>query len=469
MGSAGCDQSLLSISCCVFVLLVAFVAFVRLFVQPFGTYMLLGRLVGSVARATTSPSLLLLRNRTVVMAASEGAHASPPAFSTRTDFSDLLTDKSRARQQSPIRALFPFLKVPGMISLGGGMPNPKTFPFAKVSVETVEGQKIDLQGEQLVSALQYSATPGLPDLLDFLTQLQEREHGPQASSHAVTVTTGSQDGLAKVFEMLLGPTDTLLLEDASYSGALSFLDPLGCNYARIRTDDHGIIPSSLEEVLASWPNGGGANEKGARRPRVLYTIPTGANPTGASLTAERKREIYAIARRPENNLLILEDDPFYFLQFTSSDDASESEGVSRADSFLSMDEDCRVVRFDSFSKILAAGVRLGFCTAPPVISERLRLHMQATCLHTCGLSQAVVGALLNKWGYDKFIEHTRKVASFYQSQRDAFLKSADRHLGKLDGKVKWTVPDAGMFVWIDLAGRSRITCAARAQDKLVAL
>ena len=127
---------------------------------------------------------------------------------------------------------------------------------------------------------------------------------------------------------------------------------------------------------------------GPKRPRVLYTIPSGANPTGASQTRERKRQIYEIARRAENNLLILEDDPYYYLQFddanapetdpnsNSKSARTDTEGASSLLALDGMYGDGRVVRFDSFSKILAAGVRLGFCTAPPRIAERLQLHMQ---------------------------------------------------------------------------------------------
>ena len=373
------------------------------------------------------------------------------------DFSDILQPQSRRREQSPIRALMPFLGQPGMISLGGGLPNPKTFPFSKLTVDvpdledTGETQTLTLEGAVLDQALQYSSTTGLPPLVAWLSTLQEREHavtqGPNAT-HQVTVTTGSQDALARVFEMVLGTEDTLLLEDATYTGALSFLHPLGCHLKGVQTDDGGLVPEDLERTLNSWPTGSGAPPK----PRVLYTVPTGSNPTGISLSTERKRRIYEIASRPENDLLILEDDPYYFLRF---DDESAEQDEEQPASFLSMDIDQRVVRFDSLSKILSAGLRIGFCTAPPAIAERLQLHMQATCLHTCGVSQAIAASLLNHWGHDKFVAHTRNVADFYKSQRDAFIASAERHLGQLGpGKVSWTVPDAGMFVWLDLSGTS---------------
>jgi kynurenine/2-aminoadipate aminotransferase len=363
-------------------------------------------------------------------AAASTTAASPQSPPPRDDFSDLFTETSKRRQPSAIRAIFPLLGIPGMVSFGGGMPNPSTFPMTKVTVDVRSStgggpdKTLTLEGASLASALQYSGTPGYPALQVWLCKLQQRVHGvacgaPESNAtHDVTVTTGSQDGLAKVFEMVVAPGDTMLVEEASYSGSLAFLTPLGAKFATVRTDAHGLVPESLEEVLASFPPSSASvassslssSRPAASRPRVLYTIPTGSNPTGASLTAERKRAIYAIARRPENNLLILEDDPYYYLRFDNDNNRNDDATCS----FLSMDVDSRVVRFDSLSKIVAAGLRLGFVTAPPAISDRLRLHMQATLLHSCALSQAMTLALLTEWGQDGFLAHTRRVGAFYK-------------------------------------------------------
>lgn len=113
-----------------------------------------------------------------------------------------------------------------------------------------------------------------------------------------------QDALCKAFEMLVGEESrSILVEEPTYSGALSALQPMPCDLVSVPTDGEGIVPSRLRDQLASWDD-----SAGIARPRVLYTIPTGSNPTGATIPAERRREIYSIAR--EHDLLILEDDPY---------------------------------------------------------------------------------------------------------------------------------------------------------------
>lgn len=132
----------------------------------------------------------------------------------------------------------------------------------------------------------------------------------------------------------------------------------------VELDSHGVIPSKLREQLDSWP-------ADRRKPKVLYTVPVGGNPTGVSQTLERKKEIYRIAQ--DHNLLILEDDPYFYLQYGD-----------KIPSYLSMDVDGRVLRFDSFSKILSSGLRVGWATGPPELINVMNLVTQvrleeATC------------------------------------------------------------------------------------------
>ena len=242
------------------------------------------------------------------------------AAAVAPNYSDFLTETARARKPSPIRALMPLLREPGMISLGAGLPNPATFPLSKITIDVnapgslgdaaaqTESIKVTLDGTMLDEALQYSATPGLPRLVDGLTGLMTRYHGENASAvgvdRALAVTTGSQDALTKAFAAILGPGESLLLENPSYSGALAYLQPAGVDLVDVELDELGLVPDSLEAILEAWP-------EDKPKPKALYTIVTGQNPSGATLSAERKARIYDLACA--HDFLILEDDPYYFL------------------------------------------------------------------------------------------------------------------------------------------------------------
>ncbi|GMI23592.1 hypothetical protein TrCOL_g11294 [Triparma columacea] len=369
------------------------------------------------------------------------------------------TSVSMARVPSPIRALQPYVNQPGMISLGGGMPNASTFPISSIELKLKTGagsSSLVLNEDETRVALQYSSSRGIPSLVSHLKALQQDVHKVTFTdgSRDIIVTTGSQDGLAKAFEMLLEPFhDTLLIENPTYSGSLAFLTPLGVNLKGVETDAEGMIPSKLRDVLDNWEDENG----GRKKPRVVYTIPTGSNPTGGSLTFERKSEIYDIC--VEHDILILEDDPYYYLDFRTFDGECQGEedaflSRERACSFLNIDEKGgggRVIRFDSFSKLLSSGIRVGFATGPTELIERIELHTQATMLHASGLSQAVVSKLFDDWGTCGFLTHVDDVAKFYMDRRDTFVACIEKHL---EGLVEYRIPTAGMFVWMKLIGIS---------------
>ena len=334
----------------------------------------------------------------------------------------------------------PLLKTPGMITLGGGMPNPSTFPVTALSFATSSGQQLSLTPAELNEALQYSPTPGLPSLVAELTALQRRTHAPPTKDWGVIVTVGSQDGLCKAFEMLLNPDDSVLVEDPTYPGTLAFLQPFGCTLLPIETDGQGLVPSSLERVL---------RQPHAKKPRVLYTIPTGQNPNGSTQTLARKQEIYALAC--QYNLIIMEDDPYCFLNYGAQPmpKADADFRVPVNPSYFSMDTQGRVLRFDSFSKTLSSGLRIGWVTGPNALIRQLELHQQATSLHNSGLSQAVAAKLLTTMGAAGLDQHLARVALFYGRRRDALLAAATRHL---TGLATWSTPSAGMFIWFQLHG-----------------
>uniref|UniRef100_A0A8C9Z013 Kynurenine/alpha-aminoadipate aminotransferase, mitochondrial n=1 Tax=Sander lucioperca TaxID=283035 RepID=A0A8C9Z013_SANLU len=358
------------------------------------------------------------------------------------NYARFLTAVSAARKPSPIRMLTELQQrsPPSLISLAGGAPNPNTFPFQSASIKLKNGQTLTFDDAAMKRALQYSASNGIPELLTWMKNLQKDLHDPPTASYApengqmdMCVTTGSQEGLCKVFEMLVNPGDNVLLDAPTYSGTLAALQPLGCNLINVPSDQHGMIPAALKEVLSRW-DPSEVHKPSSTAPKILYTIPNGGNPTGASMTAQRKQEVYELAR--QYDMLIIEDDPYFFLQFDKP----------WAPTFLSMDVDRRIIRTDSFSKILSSGLRIGFVTGPKPLVDRVVLHIQASTMHTSTFTQ--VNETLTLHSHTLFLS-SHRVIEFYRKQRDAMITSADKWLKDV---AEWHTPSAGMFLWIKLKG-----------------
>nr|XP_002125496.1 kynurenine/alpha-aminoadipate aminotransferase, mitochondrial-like [Ciona intestinalis] len=358
------------------------------------------------------------------------------------NFSRFISRVSAARKESPIRETTRIkLQNPEVISLAGGYPNPAMFPFQSAEIKTRDGLKVQFNEEDMKTALQYSASQGAPDLLKWVKKLHVKYHNPpimkneENEGFAACVSCGSQDGLIKVFEMLVNPGDNVLLDDPCYSGTLAMVKPMDCNLIPVTTDHHGLQPNSLLSVLEKWKPESSHDPK-SDIPRVLYTIPNCGNPTGATQTLERKKEIYAIAQKYD--LVIVEDDPYFFLQFNTP-----------SPSYQAIDVDGRVIRCDSMSKVMSSGLRIGWISGAYPFIQRLILHQQASILHTSTFVQMTISRLLDQWGLEGFENHTKNVQKFYKERRDAMIKYATKWL---TGLAEWAEPEGGMFLWIKLIG-----------------
>ena len=353
-----------------------------------------------------------------------------------TDVGEFLSKRHTGREPSIIRQINQEnMGVPDMISLAGGLPNSETFPIIGLKIKLIGDEEIEVDSQKVTDSLQYSASTGLPFFNKQLKELQERFHSPP-TERRVCVGNGSQLLLAQTFDMLLNEGDPLIVESPTYPGALSCLQAIRPTYYETACDGNGIIPEKLSEMLDNW-------DASKKKPRVLYTIPTGHNPSGSTIPTNRRVEIYKIAQK--HNLVIMEDDPYYFLYL------GEKGATDRTPpkSFMSMDVDGRVLRFDSFSKVLSSGMRIGFLTASPQFIKPIELDMGATALHTSNMGQVIASALLEKWGVSGWDAHVEKVKQFYCDRRDIFINLCDK---ELKGLATWTYPEAGMFVWFTFVG-----------------
>jgi aromatic amino acid aminotransferase I len=219
--------------------------------------------------------------------------------------------------------------------------------------------------------------------------------------------------------------------------------PLGVKALSIHMDDQGLIPEHLDNVLSSWDE----KERKARKPFLLYMVPTGQNPTGATQSLERRKMIYALAQK--HSLYIVEDEPYYYIQlppFGSSDSFSNSKVRNELiPSYLSLDVDGRVLRLDSLSKVLAPGSRMGWVTASEQVIEKFVRLNESSSQHPSGFSQVIVFKLLNHhWGHSGFFGWLEKVQAEYTSRRDTFVQACLEHLPA--DITSWIPSEAGMFV-----------------------
>ncbi len=239
------------------------------------------------------------------------------------------------------------------------------------------------------------------------------------------------------------------MEEYTFSSAQETALPQGIKVAPVKMDEQGLLPDALDEVMSNWDE----TARGGRKPRVLYTIPTGQNPTGATQSLERRKEVYKVAQK--HNLYIIEDEPYYFLQMQPYTGAN-SEPVpppanheeflkSLIPSYLSLDVDGRVLRMESFSKVLTPGSRTGWIVGSEQIVERFIRNTEVSAQHPSGISQLIIFKLLDEhWGHTGYLDWLINLRMEYTSRRDIIVQACEKHLPQEISN--WIAPAAGMFV-----------------------
>ncbi|XP_041360154.1 kynurenine/alpha-aminoadipate aminotransferase, mitochondrial-like [Gigantopelta aegis] len=325
--------------------------------------------------------------------------------------------------------------------MAGAWPNPEFFLIKDISLTLKDGSKLDVDRSLVTRAMQYSSTSGFPELIKWVKDLQEKVHKPptleitdENKQLDIIITNGSQDGICKTLEACVSAGDNVLIEVPTYAGTLAILNPLKPKILPVESDKDGIIPGSIRRHLSKWNPEDSQNPKSSI-PKILHCVPNGGNPTGSQLTWERKKAIYKLCQ--DYDIIIMEDDPYFYLQFSKP----------YVPSFLSMDVDGRVMRFDTFTKVMSSGMRIGCLSGPRALVNKIIQHQQVSAVHSSGLSQVALFTILQEMGHTGFLQHCDKVADFYKRQRDACLAAANKHLS---GLAEWVEPSGGMFVWLKL-------------------
>jgi aromatic amino acid aminotransferase I / 2-aminoadipate transaminase len=305
-------------------------------------------------------------------------------------------------------------------------------------------------------ALNYGQATGSAQMMRFITEHTELVYNPPYADWNVCQTIGSTGALEQALRMLVDGSrkDSILTEEYSFSTALETIAPLGVKAVGVRVDEQGLLPEDMDALLSSWDP---AARGGARKPHVLYTVPSGQNPTGATQGAARRRDIYAVCQK--HDVFIIEDEPYYFIQMepytsgaTSSPTPTKPQSVedfltSLIPSLLSLDVDGRVLRMDSFSKVLVPGSRLGWVTGSAQVIERYIRHAEVASQGPSGISQVLVWKLLDQtWGHEGYLRWLMDLRLNYTRRRDMLLAACEEDLPR--DVVSWTPPAAGMFVSI---------------------
>jgi 2-aminoadipate transaminase len=335
-----------------------------------------------------------------------------------------LSDAARKAKRSEIRELLKLIARPEVISLAGGLPAPETFPLDEIA-ELVP----DMLRRYGAAALQYGPTEGDIGLREELIKLMEADGLPNLTADEILVTSASQQGLDLTGRVFLTPGDTVICGLPSYLGALGAFTASGANMIGIVEDDDGMPPDKLRERLVTLRGQG-------IRPKLVYLVPDFQNPSGVTLSLERRLEILTIAS--EFDLLVLEDGPYRQLRYVGE----------HIPNMRSLDKEGRVVSLFTFSKILFPGLRLGWLVGEPEVVSRYVVAKQPVDLCTSALTQLLAREYLKTGKLAAQIERTKDL---YREKRKVFLEALETEFDPSWG-VRWTRPEGGLFTWMTLPG-----------------
>lgn len=377
------------------------------------------------------------------------------------------------------------------IELGGGMPNVGLFPVQSIAVHLVDepfqgARKSDLvshwshfdspEGYPIARSFQYGETKGTQLLIDFVKHMIGTLNRPAYDNWDCILANGSSDAMFKVFETICDSSTTVMMEEFTFLPVVSNIRATGATCIPLKMElsadpeEQGIDCDYLGDLLENWHSKEGY--KHLNKPKVLYTIATGQNPTGMTLSMAKRARIYELAHK--HDLLILEDDPYGYLHFPKYDPSdplrNPYHGLSTQDyiskflvkSFLTMDTDARVIRLETFSKIFAPGLRLSFIVANKFLMGRILNLAEVTTRSPSGVSQALVYSTIKTYAdrknfndeneamFQGWIQWIMKVAAQYTHRRNVTLKALYETEAYKENLFSVMEPSAGMFIGIKI-------------------
>jgi 2-aminoadipate transaminase len=340
---------------------------------------------------------------------------------------------ARAGQQtsSVVRDSLALAARPGILSFSGGFPAPELF-----DVEGLRASYDHVLRTAGRRALQYSTTEGDPALRTAIADRLARQ-GFTADPDRIVITTGAQQGLSLLAGELLGPGDTVLVENPTYLSALQSFAAVRARAVPVATDEHGIVVEALADAVRR------------HRPTAIYLVPNFQNPTGHTLPTARRAAVAELAAA--HGLWIVEDDPYAELRFDGG------ERLPRISGYPAVHD--RSILVGSLSKLLAPGLRLGWLHAPAPVHRAVALAKQAADMHSSTVDQAAAAHYLATYDLDA---HLATVRLSYRERAAAML---DGLAAALPDGSRWSRPEGGMFIWVRLPdGHDTTALLPRAVD-----
>lgn len=346
------------------------------------------------------------------------------------------SNKVKDLKPSAIREIFKSLTDPSVISFAAGNPSPLSFP-----VEKLQGLANEIFQTESAKSLQYGITEGYAPLREQVAERLKTKFGIGREYDMTIITSGGQQGIDLACKVLCNEGDTVICENPSFIGALNAFRSYGVNLKGLDVGTDGIDPAELEEVL-----------KTDKRVKLIYLIPTFQNPAGITMSLEKRKAVLALAKK--YGVVILEDNPYGELRFAGTD----------VPTLKSMDDEGVVLYSGSFSKVLSAGMRVGFLCGHETLVGKIVVVKQTNDVHTNLFFQMLCSKFIETYGLD---DHIRSINRLYGENCAVMLSEMDKLFPK---SVKYTRPEGGLFLWVTLPeGTDMKDFLARAVEAKVAV
>ena len=330
--------------------------------------------------------------------------------------------RSQKSGSSVIRELLKLTEQPDIISFAGGLPAPEVFPLQEFREAC--NYVLDHYGPQ---ALQYSTSEGYVPLREMIVRHTSR-YSAEVTTENILITSGSQQALDFIGRLFINRGDYIVTESPTYLGALQAWNTYGAQYIPVRTDEDGMIVDELEAALRIGP-------------KFIYILPNFQNPSGCTLSFERRMKLIELADR--YGVPIIEDDPYGQLRYEGEHipPVVELDSEYRGSNGNGAHYTGNVIYLSTFSKLLAPGLRLAWVIAPPEVIRKLVMIKQAADLHSSSFNQYVAYEV-GKGGF--LDEHVKVIRATYKERRDVMLEMMEE---MFPGEVIWRTPKGGMFLW----------------------